>query len=148
MVRTGAALLGALFLVGTMATFVWAQSDTELEATIRTAILSDPRSSQMSEAEIDAMVAVLAEGAKAEGITSEDILWRPQEIASETESSEACGYAAFLCALNDAFGLTGSAVLIPLLLGITSALLLFVIGSILLHSHGRHPFVGSLRTEE
>lgn len=146
--RAGAIFVCALVLLFAFASLAAAQENADLQSTIRAAILSDPRSSQMSEEEIDAMVAALAEEAQAQGVTSEDILWRPQDPASFEEagdsSTESCGYASFLCALNDAFGFSGSPLIIPLLLGICSALLLFVLGSILLHSHGHHPVRGSL----
>ncbi|MBI2612255.1 hypothetical protein HYW59_00350 [Candidatus Kaiserbacteria bacterium] len=146
--RRGAAFLVALILLMGFVTLAFAQDSTDLQATIRAAILSDPRSSGMTEEEIDAMVAALASEAEMQGVTSQDIMWRPQDPASFDEvgsgSGETCGYSAFLCALNDAFGFSGSPLIIPLLLGVCSALLLFVLGSILLHTHGHHPVRGSL----
>jgi len=146
--RAGAIFVCALILLFVFASLAAAQENADLQSTIRAAILSDPRSSQMSEEEIDAMVVALAEEAEVQGVTSEDIMWRPQDVFRGHEagdsSGEACGYAAFLCALNDAFGFSGSPLIIPLLLGITSALLLFVLGSILLHTHGHHPVRGSI----
>ena len=117
-----------------------AQTEGELQATIRAAILSDPRTATMSEAEVDAMVAALAQEASAQGMTSQDILWQPQEegAAGQTVS---CG---ILCMLTNAFGFDGSDVTIPIALGICAALLLFVIGSLLHHHYGRHPVVGAL----
>lgn len=142
--RAGAIVLLGFILVAAFATIAYAQEDSDLRATIRAAILSDPRSASMTQEEIDAMVTALASEAETQGVTSEDITWRPQDPATfdETQSSQACGYPAYLCALNDAFGFSGSPLIIPLLLGISSALLLFVIGSILLHSHGHHPLRG------
>jgi len=133
------ALCAAPYLVHAQA------GNASLSETIRAAILSDPRTAQMTEAEIDAMVAALAEEAEAQGVTSYDILWQPQEPVVEAVV-EQCGSMSFLCALNEAFGLDGSDVGIPIGLGIVSALLLFVIGSILLHKHGHHPVVGSLKS--
>lgn len=132
--------------------FAFAESDAVLAATIREAILSDPRSAEMSEADIEAMVAALAKEVGAQGITSGDIAWRPQDPAPWAETSDrsesACGYSAFICSLNEAFGFSGSPLVIPLLLGVCSAILLFVIGSILLHHHGHHPLAGALRKDE
>lgn len=135
----------ALILLFAFASLAAAQENTDLQSTIRAAILSDPRSSQMSGEEIEGLVTVLADEAQSQGVNSEDIAWRPQETVAEGESADAigaCGYPAFLCALNDAFGFTGSPLIIPLLLGVCSALLLFVLGSILLHTHGHHPIRG------
>lgn len=130
----------------------FAQGSAELEATIREVILSDPRSADMTEASIDAMVAALLTEAETQGVTPADIVWRPDEeapwIGSEDGAGAACGYSTFLCAINEAFGFSGSPLVIPLLLAITSAILLFVIGSMLLHFYGHHPFAGNLRKEE
>lgn len=145
------ATLASLAVFFSFSISAFAQSGAELEATIREAILSDPRSAEMTEADIDAMVAGLAEEAAAQNLSVSDITWRPQvgEPISDaaSQSEEACPYATLLCALNDAFGFSEFPFLIPLLLAITSAILLFVIGSILLHHHGHHPFAGNLRRE-
>src|SRR3989344_8111132 len=104
----------------------------ELQATIRAAILSDPRTAAMSEAEIDAMVAALAQEAAAQSVTSQDIMWRPQEEGGFT-SEIGLGSCNMLCKLTNAFGFDGSDVTIPIGLGVSSALLLFLIGSPLDH---------------
>lgn len=141
-------LSGALILTVLLAfpIVVLAQTDAELEATIRSAILSDPRTADMTEAEIDAIVAALAEEAGAQGVTSYDILWQPQEETLATvEPVATCNLPEFFCTLNAALGLDGSDIAIPIGLGVTAALLLFVIGSILHHRHGRHPLAGDLK---
>lgn len=144
--------MSALMLLSGSVGLVQAQEGADLSATIREAILTDPRSSEMTETEIDAMVSVLAAEAEAQGVSSDDITWRPQDpatfAAGAEVSGETCGYAAFLCALNESFGFDGSDPAIPIGLGISSALLLFIIGSILLHIHGHHPFAGNLRREK
>lgn len=138
----------ALFVVllAAMPAFVLAQAgDVELRATVREAILSDPRTAGMSEAEIEEMVVALTAEAGAQGVTSADISWRPQENVAEAEpATTACGnMPSFLCALNRAFGFDGSDMTIPIGLVISSALLLFLIGSMLLHHHGHHPVKGA-----
>jgi len=115
-----------------------------LQATIRAAILSDPRTAAMSEAEIDAMVAALAQEAAAQSVTSQDIMWRPQEEGGFT-SEIGLGSCNMLCKLTNAFGFDGSDVTIPIGLGVSSALLLFLIGSLLHHQYGRHPVAGPLQ---
>ena len=131
---------------------VHGQGETDLSATIRAAIFSDPRTAAMSEEDIDAMVAALARGAEAQGMTSQDILWRPQAFQAATEEEtgalpEPCvGMPVFFCNLNNAFGLDGSDVTMPITLGVVAALLLFVIGSMLHYTFGRHPVVGSFKT--
>ncbi len=127
--------------------FAFAQ-EGDLEATIRAVILSDPRSAEMTEVEVNAMVAALASAASEQGMSPEDIVWRPQDDSTfsgvEEGGGEACGYPVFLCSLNEAFGFSGDSLVIPLVLGVCSALLLFVLGSILLHVHGHHPVRGPI----
>ncbi|MBI4094115.1 hypothetical protein HY417_04075 [Candidatus Kaiserbacteria bacterium] len=150
-------MCAAIFLASAALLFMFAdrafaQSGAELEATIRAAVLSDPRSAEMTEADVDAIVSVLVTEAIEHDVSAEDITWRPEVPAPWSETADqpgaACSYGALLCALNDAFGFSDSFLLIPLLLAITSAILLFVIGSILLHHHGHHAFAGNLRREE
>ena len=140
---TGAVALLVLALATPVV--IHAQAQDDLRATVRAAILTDPRTAELSETDIEVMVAALTEGAAAQGITSEDIAWRPQEEGDTT--SAACGsMPAFFCTLNQAFGFDGSDTAIPIGLAVSSALLLFLIGSILLHQHGRHPIAGQLST--
>jgi hypothetical protein len=132
------AILSLLFVLSLVPQLLHAQSDTELEATIRAAIMSDPRSSEMSDAEIDALVLALSQGAEEQGVTSQDITWRPAPAESFNQGnyavSDECG---FICKANEAFGFTGPFPLIAISLGIVAAILLFVIG-MLLHHRGHH----------
>jgi hypothetical protein len=84
----------------------------------------------MSEEAIDAMVSLLLDGARDEGVTSEDITWRPSpELAQTVGEETSCALTSrFLCTLNRAFGFDGSATLIPILLGATSMLLIVFFG--------------------
>src|SRR3989338_6309367 len=141
-----ALVITAVIMLGFMVPIASAhEADAELHATIRAAILSDPRTAEMSEAEIEAMVAALSDEATAQGVTAYDIVWRPQ---TEEEGAASCNsMPQFFCTLNEAFGFDGSDIAIPIGLGITAAVLLFVIGSILLHRHGHHPVAGNLRSD-
>ena len=123
-----------------------AQVEDDLRATVRAAILSDPRTAELSEADIETMVVALTEEATVQGITSADIVWRPQEVG-ETSVAVCGNLPAFFCTLNQAFGFDGSDVAIPIGLVVSSALLIFLIGSILLHQHGQHPIAGPLSTQ-
>lgn len=112
---------------------VLAQS-VSLEASIRAELLKDPRSAEMSAADLDALVAILAREAGAEGISSEDIEWRAEEatptmvVVGETAPASVCdGFPAFFCTVHDAFGFDGSNFIIPLGLLITSGLLWFLL---------------------
>lgn len=110
-----------------------AQSSS-LEATIRAALLKDPRSAEMSAADVDAMVALLAQGASEEGVSSSDIEWRAEEamptmiVEGESAPAPVCdGFPVFFCTVHDAFGFDGSNFIIPLGLLISSGLLWFLL---------------------
>jgi len=127
-----ALLLGAVFAVPL---FVHGQ-ETDLRTSIRAALLSDPRTEKLSAAEMDAMVEILSAEAEKQGITSSDIQWRPQAESTFTntaaDESVSCGnIPGFLCALNTAFGFNGSDPTIAIGLGITSAILIVIIGLML-----------------
>ncbi len=120
------------------ASFVSAQtSDEALSQTIRAAILSDPRSQTMTEAEVDAMVIALSRQAESVGMTSDDILWRPTDAVGAADGAACEG---FLCALNHAFGFDGSDYTIPVWLGASALMLIFLIAGILeyRHIHRKH----------
>lgn len=124
------ALFAGIVLLAVLPLFALAQSSADLRATIRQSLLSDPRTHMMTEPELDAMVDLLAAGAEEEGMSASDITWRPQaeDIAHTEEESSCTLVPRFLCTLNRAFGFDGSAVLIPILLGITSMVLIVFFG--------------------
>jgi len=105
--------------------------ESDLSATIRAALLSDPETANLSEAELDAMVAALATEAEEQGVTGEDIAWRPSEMAPAgmaAEQADTCGNVpGFLCALNESLGFAGGNTLIPLWLFISSSALLLLL---------------------
>ena len=120
-----------------------AQSETDLHSTIRAAIQSDSRSNDMSEADIEAMVTALERGAEAQGMSASDLTWRPVEM--EPVSEGPCGDVNdFMCALTQALGFDGSNFFIPIGLGATATVLLFVLGAMLLHHHGHHALAGQI----
>lgn len=128
--------VAALFVLALAVPLYTQAQSSDLRTTIRAALLSDPRTSGLSATQIDAMVEVLAEEAKKRGISSEDIQWRPvsEQTFSDTSGEEvrSCGnIPSFLCALNTAFGFNGSDPTIAIGLGVTSALLLLIIGLML-----------------
>lgn len=127
----GALVLLALFTVP----FVVHGQENDLQTSIRAALLSDPRTAALSSAEIDAMVDILTEEAEKQGMTSRDIEWRPDTQSTFTTTSDASascgGIPSFLCALNTAFGFDGSDPTIAIGLGITSAILIVLLGLML-----------------
>ncbi len=134
-IHAGVLILFVLALLSAVPFLAHAQS-SDLQTTIRAALLSDPRTSGLTATQIDAMVSVLTQEAQKRGLSSHDIQWRPQ--AQQTfsdvsgEGSQSCGNTpSFLCALNTAFGFNGSDPTIALGLGATSAILLLIIGLML-----------------
>ncbi len=119
--------------------------ESDLRATIRAALLTDPRSASLSSAEVEEMVSALTGEAERQGVTSSDIAWRPQspeESGSGAWDSSACGNpSGFLCALSTAFGFTGPDATIAVALGVLAAILLFVIG-MMLYRRGHHAYHG------
>lgn len=106
---------------------------TGLSNAIRAEILKDPRSADIPQAQIDAMVSALAQTASAQGVSESDITWKPVTRQGGLEP-EACG---FFCTINRIFGFGGDDFTIPIGLGITSALLILFI-SMMLHRHHVH----------
>ncbi len=132
-------VIGLLMTLALFSSFGFAlaqANDESLEATIRAAVLSDPRSQDMTPAEIDAMVAALSRQAQSVGMTSDDIIWRPAPTDGEatgTATTQACD--GFLCSLNHAFGFDGSDYTIPIWLGACALMLIFLIGGVMEYHH-------------
>ena len=122
-------------------------TQSDLRATIRAELLSDPRTSSLSEAQIDALVGLLADEAEKQGITSQDIQWRPEsserfvatESAAPQEAAE-CG-GGFLCTMSEAFGFVGADTTIPFTLGAASMALVWLLAE-MMHRR-RHPYVSA-----
>ncbi len=114
-------------------------SDTsDLKATIRAQLLLDPRSAQMPPAEFDAMVSALTEQAQKAGMTAKDIKWRPQLPPANTRGDTflfKCDPNSFMCSVSKAFGLDGGDLTIPIGLGISSALLVLILGTMMAVRH-------------
>lgn len=113
-----------------------AQSDDELRTTIRAALAADPRTSGLSQAQVDALVELLASEAEKQGITSQDIEWRPQSnerfVATDSaapQTSECAG--GLLCTMTEAFGFVGADTTIPFTLGAASMGLVWILAEML-----------------
>ena len=137
------ALAVALLLPGS----VYGQdARSDLRATIRAELLSDPRTSSLSEAQIDVLVGLLSEEAEKQGITSQDIQWRPQSterfVAIESAAPQApeCT-GGFLCTMTEAFGFIGADTTIPFTLGAASMGLVWILAE-MMHRR-RHPYVSA-----
>ncbi|MDP3646397.1 MAG: hypothetical protein Q8R25_04900 [bacterium] len=107
-------------------------SQDDLRAVIRAELSSDPRASTLPAKQLDEMINALASAAASQGISAQDISWRPQPISDFSASAaaattESCDYNSFLCTLTHAFGFSGSDLTIPIWLGISSAILILVL---------------------
>jgi len=133
----------AFLLMAPLATYGQATaSSSDLRATVEAALLSDPRSNDMTSAQFQAMVDALTKQTQRQGMTAQNIGWRPQAQPGAAEA--ACGsLPSFFCNLSTAFGFAGGNPLIPIALGASAMGLLFVIG-MFLHRRGHH-VRGSLR---
>ena len=112
------------------------QGASDLRATIQNSLLSDPRTSGLSQSQIDAVVNVLLEEAQKNGLTSGDIEWRPQDTGSfiaidETAVVSICG-SGLLCLFSEAFGFVGPDATIPFALGVASMGLAWIF-AVMLH---------------
>ncbi len=117
------------------------ESTSDLRATIRAELLSDPRTAGLSKADLDTIVNILAQEAEKQGMTSQDIQWRPQGTerftgGDGTSSAPECA-GGFLCTMTEAFGFVGADTTIPFTLGAASMALVWLLAE-MLHRH-RHP---------
>ena len=136
-----AALVAAFLLPGSV---YGQETSADLRATIRSGLLSDPRTSGLSEVQIDTLVGLLADEAEKQGITSQDIQWRPQNaeqfVAVEgTATEEVACAGGLLCIMSEAFGFIGYDVTIPFFLGMSSMGLIWILAE-MIHRH-RHPVI-------
>ena len=142
-IRVGGVIACVLILFVALSSPARAQEESTLRSTIRAALIADPRTAALTDTELEQMVSALEGEAEAQGFTPEDIVWRP--YTGEVGFESACGdLPYFLCALNQAFGFDGSDLAIPFGLGVSSALLLFLIGMLLLRL-GHHPIAGAFQ---
>lgn len=142
--------LGIAVVIGLLACMpmvLHAQTTTsnELSATIRAQLLSDPRTSTLSEAQLNAMVDLLSQEAQKQGLTAKDVVWRPNPPAigdgttSATPSSLFSCDGSFTCLVDEAFGFVGPDTSIPFLLGMSSMGLIWILAE-MLHRH-RYPHI-------
>lgn len=130
-------LLALVLSAGFLPSLAFAQAD--LQATIRAALAGDPRTAGMTQVQIDSMVAALTQEAQQQGMTPQDVTWRPVVDSPTAQELDACGsMPAFFCLLNTSFGLAGPDYVIPFLLGLTSLILIFIIAMLLERHHHAH----------
>jgi len=143
----GALLATALAGILIIAPFyIHAQADIsargDLAIAVKNAILSDPRSANLSPEQINTMAYALTEKASAQSITPHDLYWRPtlahtiMVADSAVSARNNCGKVpAFMCALNKTLGFSGADMTILILLGVLIMLILAVIAGYLELEH-------------
>ncbi len=118
------------------------QNASDLRATIQAELLSDPRTAVLTQVQLGAIVDILTKEASKQGITAQDIQWRPQTpesfaVGNGVEgTADTCKTWAFLCVFNEAFGFTGPDATIPFILGAASMGLIWIFAEML---HRRRP---------
>ncbi len=124
-----------------------AQSSADLSSTIRMQIMSDPRTTALTQVQVDEMVSILTRAAQAQGLTAKDIAARPIDssgsFAGKMQAAyNACeGTPAFFCAFDLAFGFLGPDSIIPFILGAASMGLIWILAE-MIHRR-RYPWPGS-----
>lgn len=124
----------ALMMIATPL-YLNAQSDLslrgDLNSTVKSAILSDPRSQSLSSEEVNAIAYALTQQAEAQGMTQHDLLWRPalaHTVAPLDEvayTGNECGKVpTVLCGVNRSLGLPGSDMTIVVMLSVLLVLIL------------------------
>ncbi len=133
------ALVGFMLAVSIALAFVplvsYAQSPDDLGAIIRAQLLSDPRTSVLSEAQLSAMVDLLTQKAEEQGLTVADITWQPQTFADTAAPTAQEAYALcdgdFTCIMAEAFGFIGPDTVIPFTLGAAAMGLVWILAEMI-----------------
>jgi hypothetical protein len=135
--RTRSFIIAALVLAALLPAVARAQATppSDLRAIIRAELLSDPRTSSLTQQQLDAMVSLLSQEAQKRGLTAQDLTWHPQTFQGTGASQAAqqpqdCG-SSWTCAAAAAWGFTGPDTIIPFSLGAASMALLWVIAEML-----------------
>ncbi len=136
-----AALLSLLL---PLSLYAQTSTSTELSTAIRAALLKDPRASSLTSVQLDAMIEALSAQAKSQGVTAQDIAYRPGTLVPLTPvsyagSSGACtDISAAFCTLGQALGFDNPNKEVPIGLWITSGLLIFIIWHMRRNPHLAH----------
>ena len=127
-----------LALIFPLAVYAQAAQD-QLHAAIWASLLADPRTANIPPEQMQALVDALAEKAVAQNMTAEDIsngstmgsTAATPVAAQEMECQR--GIMGYLCAFNRSFGFSGDNYIVPLMLLVTSGLLIVVIWEMIIH---------------
>lgn len=101
-------------------------SQNQLRATIYAEITSDPRSKDLTKAQIYSIVNALTGEAQTQGLTTSQLTYAPE--SSTVQSSTLTPCSDISCSISRAFGLDGTIPLIPIALFIMAALFILIYG--------------------
>lgn len=120
-ITTGATLA---LLILPVALHAQTSSLDQLRATIKAEITADPRSQNMTPAQINALVDSLTTQAAKQGLTTSQLTYRPQVPGESASTLSYC--SSFSCSLGQAFGLDGSIPFIPIALIVLAVLFIAI----------------------
>jgi hypothetical protein len=103
-------------------------SINQLRATITAEVMADPRSKDMTQAQIYAVVNALTIQAENQGLTSSQLTYRPEAPAQPSTTTSLFSCTNISCAFATAFGLDGSVPIIPIALFVVAALFILIYG--------------------
>jgi hypothetical protein len=121
-------IIAMLALCAAMPFLVHAQTaeNNQLRATITAEIMADPRSKDMTQAQIYSLVNALTLQAQEQGLTNSQLTYRPGIQAGTGSTLSSCD--GLSCSLAQAFGLDGSIPIIPIALFVLAALFILIYG--------------------
>jgi hypothetical protein len=144
--------LVAAFAIAMLALPLLAQAQTasqdQLRSTILSEITSDPRSQQMTQAQIYALVNALSVKAEQQGLTASALQYRPTTGPSAPPNAGGAFQTCtdFSCSLSQAFGLDGSLPIIPIAFVVASGLFILIFGLMREMGHPHAQLPGSNNT--
>ena len=131
MTMNGVAISIAIVALIPLAASAQTAAQDSLRATIKAEITADPHTSTMTEAQINAMVDALAVQAQKQGVTANQLTNRPWTYSAPAATpsiSQSTCTAGFLCAFENAYGLLGGPLMIPIALFVICALFILIYG--------------------
>lgn len=122
-------------LIGAVALPLLAHAQEDMRFLIEAAVRGDSHAAGLSDAQVNALVDELVAEAARQGMTAEDMVWRPTPAAFAATGYSSCGA---VCTFGRTFGLDDSTAFLMIWLGVSALTLLFLIGAMLEYRHFRH----------
>lgn len=131
--------------VGVSAQATSTPDDSELRASIQSALLSDPRTDQLPPEQLNSLITALAADAVAHNIQPTDISYTPRmasDFGEVTPANDTQSCPIFPCAFGNAYGFNGGDPSVPILLLASSSALWFIFRRMMRPQHIAH-FLGT-----